>query len=137
MFFNRMAKQNNHCQWLHANRQPLKCTVCEQCQGCLRFLDELTSVPDRWCLLPKESCTFMAVRFTRLHCTSLWLNHWKCLSMHLLPPSSKMDNLPPLPFVSMTFSHHSQVDCLNSSTNNTTLQSNSKGAAVGKFFVFS
>lgn len=77
-----MAKQNNHCQWLHANRL-LSRRVCEQCRGVFTFL--MSSPPDRWCLLPKENCTFMAVRFTLFFCcTSLRPNHKKCLSMHLL-----------------------------------------------------
>lgn len=46
--------------------------VCEYCQGCLHYIDELCShVPDRWCLLPKENCTFMAVQVTLFCSTSL------------------------------------------------------------------
>lgn len=59
-----------------ASCYPLNCKVCEKnARGCFCFLDELTSIPDRWCLLPKENFTYGCTIHT--------------LSLHIPPAQSQ------------------------------------------------
>lgn len=76
--------------------------------GVFVFLHELTSVHNRWCLLPRENCAFVTSHF----------------SEHIPPAqprevfSHALTYLPPLKLV-YDPTHLCQAHCFNSSTNST------------------